>query len=240
MANRFVQKLSGLAQLTAEDATVLEEATSRPRRYVARQDLIREGDKTGPMFVVLEGWACRYKILPNGTRQIMAFLMPGDACDLHIKLLAEMDHSIQAITTASVATVSREEMQAMMRMHPNISNAMYTAQLIDEGIMRAWIVSMGRRSSIERVAHLICELYLRARNIGLTVGDELALPLSQLILADALGMTAVHINRVLKELRLAGAMALKRGSLTILNPSKLVQIAGFDENYLHRRLRKAA
>lgn len=100
MANRFVQKLSGLVKLTAEDAAVLEEATSRPRRYVARQDLIREGDETGPMFVVLEGWVCRYKILPNGTRQIMAFLMPGDACDLHIKLLAEMDHSIQAITNA--------------------------------------------------------------------------------------------------------------------------------------------
>jgi CRP-like cAMP-binding protein len=117
---------------------------------------------------------------------------------------------------------------------------MYTAQLIDEGIMRSWIVSMGRRSAPERVAHLICELYLRARNIGLTGEGEFALPLSQLVLADALGMTAVHINRVLKELRLAGAMALKRGSVTILDPVKLVQIAGFDENYLHRRLRQAS
>lgn len=240
MANRFVQKLSGLAKLTADDALALENTTSKPRRYVARQDLIREGDEPGPMFVVLEGWACRYKILPSGTRQIMAFLMPGDACDLHIKLLAEMDHSIQAITTAMVATVTRTEMQAMMQGHPNIASAMYSAQLVDEGIMRAWIVSMGRRSSTERVAHLICELYLRARNIGLTDGGEFALPLSQLVLADALGMTAVHINRVLKELRLSGAMALKRGSVTILDPKKLVQIAGFDENYLHRRLRQVA
>ncbi len=240
MANRFVDKLNRLVELTAEDSATLEHATSQTRRYVARQDLIREGDEPGPMFVVLEGWVCRYKILPSGTRQIMAFLMPGDACDLHIKLLAEMDHSIQAITTANVATVSREKMQAMMREHPNISSAMYTAQLIDEGIMRAWIVSMGRRSSIERVAHLICELYLRARNIGLTDSDEFALPLSQLVLADALGMTAVHINRVLKELRLSGAMALTRGSVTILDPGKLVQIAGFDENYLHRRLRQVA
>lgn len=215
MANRFVQKLSGLAEITADDASALANATSHPRRYVARQDLIREGDEPGPMFVVLEGWVCRYKILPSGTRQIMAFLMPGDACDLHIKLLAEMDHSIQAITTAEVATVSRAEMQTLMQKHPNIAAAMYSAQLIDEGIMRAWIVSMGRRSSTERVAHLICELYLRARNIGLTGDGEFALPLSQLVLADALGMTAVHINRVLKELRLAGAMALKRGSVTI-------------------------
>ncbi|WP_076070252.1 Crp/Fnr family transcriptional regulator [Sphingomonas montana] len=240
MANRFVEKLSGLAELTAADKAALEKATARPRRYVARQDLIREGDEPGPMFVVLEGWVCRYKILPSGTRQIMAFLMPGDACDLHIKLLAEMDHSIQALTTAMIATVSRDEMQALMSGHPNVASAMYSAQLVDEGIMRAWIVSMGRRSSPERVAHLMCELYLRARNIGLTGNGEFALPLSQLVLADALGMTAVHINRVLKELRLTGAMALKRGSVTILDPVKLVQIAGFDENYLHRRMRHAS
>ena len=240
MTNRFVQKLSGLADLTADDAAALENLTSHPHRYVARQDLIREGDEPGPMFVVLEGWVCRYKILPTGTRQIMAFLMPGDACDLHIKLLEQMDHSIQAITTAAVATVTRDQMQVMMRDHPNVASAMYTAQLIDEGVMRAWIVSMGRRSASERVAHLICELYLRARSIGLTGEGEFALPLSQAVLADALGMTTVHINRVLKELRLAGAMTVKRGSVTMLDPVKLVQIAGFDENYLHRRLRRAA
>lgn len=166
--------------------------------------------------------------------------MLGDACDLHIKLLAEMDHGIQVITPAKVATVSREAMQTLMREHPNVANAMYTAQLVDEGVMRAWIVSMGRRSSIERVAHLICELHLRARNIGFAYDTVFALPLSKLVLADALGMTPVHINRVLKELRLAGAMALKRGSVTILDPGKLIQIAGFDENYLHRRLRNVA
>jgi CRP-like cAMP-binding protein len=155
-------------------------------------------------------------------------------------MLAEMDHGIQAISAATVATISRGEMQAIMRDYPNVARAMYTAQFIDEGVIRAWIVSMGRRSSIERVAHLMCELYLRAHNIGLTSNNEIALPLSQLVLADALGMTAVHINQVLKGLRLSGAMALRRGSLDILDPKKLVQIAGFDENYLHRRLRQAA
>ena len=240
MANPFIKKMSGMADLEPGDVAALEAATANPRRYAARKDLIREGDEPGPMFVVLEGWICRYKILPNGARQIMAFLMPGDACDLHIKLLAEMDHSIMAITPAKVATVTRGEMQTMMHEHPSIARAMYTAQLVDEGIMRAWIVSMGRRSSIERVAHLICELYLRARTIGLTHDGDFALPLSQLVLADALGMTAVHINRVLKELRLSGAMALSRGSVSILDPGKLVTIAGFDENYLHRRLRQPA
>lgn len=237
MTNPFVRKLSSLVDFTASDVAALDVATAHPRRYAARQDLIREGDETGPMFVVLEGWLCRYKILPSGTRQIMAFLMPGDACDLHIKLLAEMDHGIQAVSPTLVATVSRDEMHTMMTDHPNIARAMYTAQLIDEGVMRAWIVSMGRRSSIERLAHLMCELYLRGRNIGLAHDGTFTLPLSQLILADALGMTPVHVNRVLKELRLSGAMTIKRGSITIADPRGLAQIAGFDENYLHRRFR---
>ncbi|WP_174292745.1 Crp/Fnr family transcriptional regulator [Sphingomonas bacterium] len=236
VSNAFVQKLSGLSTLERSETSALEAATSHARRYRAKQDLIREGDEPGPVFVILNGWACRYKILPGGSRQIMAFLMPGDACDLHMNMVAAMDHGIQAITEAKVAAISRPAMDQMMREFPGVSRALYIAQLIDEGTMRAWIVSMGRRSSIERVAHLICELYLRMRNIGLRTEGVFALPLSQIILADALGMTPVHINRVLKELREAGAMALKRGHLEILDPVKLVHIAGFDENYLHRRI----
>ncbi|WP_164730627.1 Crp/Fnr family transcriptional regulator, partial [Pelagibacterium montanilacus] len=113
-------------------------------------------------------------------------------------------------------------------------------QLVDEGTMRAWITSMGRRTSIERVAHLMCELYLRARNVGLNLEPDLRLPLSQVLVADSLGMTPVHVNRVLKTLRIEGAMTLQRGSLHIADPAKLVQMAGFDENYLHRRLREGA
>ncbi|SFD49022.1 Crp/Fnr family transcriptional regulator, partial [Devosia psychrophila] len=157
-----------------------------------------------------------------------------------IGLLAEMDHSIQVITPALVATIGRLEMDEIMEKHRGIAKAMYLGQLIDEGIMRAWITSMGRRSSIERVAHLMCELYLRARNIGLIDGEELELPLSQLLLADSLGMTPVHLNRVLKVLRHSGAMIISRGTLHIKDPRKLIQMAGFDENYLHRRLRVSA
>ncbi len=240
MANRFVDKLRGYGQLSPDVVDALAQATSRPRKFAAKHDLIREGDRPGPVFVMLEGWAYRYKILPSGTRQVLAYLMPGDCCDLNIGLLAEMDHSIQTITPALVAMVGRGEMDALMDGHRGIAKAMYMAQLVDESIMRAWITSMGRRASIERVAHLMCELYLRARNIGIASEEAFALPLSQLLLADSLGMTAVHLNRVLKELRVAGAMTLARGSLVITNPNKLIQIAGFDENYLHRRLRDAA
>lgn len=240
MTNRFIEKLRCLVPLDADDIGAFAGATAISRSVPTRRDLIREGDRPGPVFVMLEGWGCRYKILPSGTRQVLAFLMPGDSCDLHIGLLAEMDHNIQTITPARVATVERGEMDAIIDRHPAIAKALYIAQLIDEGTMRAWITSMGRRTSIERVAHLMCELYLRARNIGLTTEPQLELPLSQLLLADSLGMTPVHLNRVLKKLRMSGAMILKRGSLVITDPLMLTEIAGFDENYLHRRLRIAA
>ncbi|HEY8575833.1 MAG TPA: Crp/Fnr family transcriptional regulator [Devosia sp.] len=240
MNNRFVNKLQGFCHLKPLEVEALVQATSHPTKYVVKSDLIREGDKPGPVFVVLEGWACRYKILPNGTRQVLAYLMPGDCCDLNIGLLAEMDHSIQAITPAMVATIQRADMDALMDEHRGVAKAMYISQLVDEGTMRAWITSMGRRTSTERVAHLMCELYLRARDVGLEFDPDLKLPITQLLLADSLGMTPMHVNRILKVLRLNGAMTLSRGSLHIVDPAKLLQIAGFDENYLHRRARRSA
>ncbi len=233
MANHFVQKLKNLADLHSADTAAITALTSNPRDYASKQDMIREGDKPGPVFVILKGWACRYKILPNGSRQIMAFMLPGDCCDLHIGILAEMDHNLQALTPCEVALIPGEQMATLLDDHPAVARAMYKSQLIDEGILRAWIVSMGRRTSAERVAHLMCELYLRSISINST--DEVAFPISQIVLADALGMTPVHVNRILKELRVAGAMSLQRGNLVVTDPLKLVQIAGFDENYLHRR-----
>jgi len=240
VANRFVEKLHGFVPFSEAGVAALTLATANARKVGPRQDLIREGDKPGPIFVILEGWACRYKILPNGLRQVLAFLMPGDCCDIHVDLLEEMDHSIATITPCVVAKIERETVNAILDDHPGVMRALYLNQLIDEGTLRAWMTSMGRRASIERVAHLMCELHLRARNIGINESDSLRMPLAQSLLADALGMTAVHINRVLKQLRLAGAMEIKRGMLIISDPVKLIKVAGFDENYLHRRLRKVA
>lgn len=146
MANRFVQKLQGFANLSKSEIAALESVTAHPRKVAAKQDLIREGDQPGPVLVMVDDWAFRYKILPNGLRQVTAFLMPGDACDLHVGMLAEMDHSIQTLTSARVAMISRSEMNDLMLDHPGITRAMYVAQLTDEATLRAWIVSMGWRS----------------------------------------------------------------------------------------------
>ena len=172
MDNKFVEKLKGFASLTRDAVQALKEATRQPQVYGPRKDLIREGDRPGPVFVVLEGWAMRYKVLPSGSRQIMAFLMPGDACDLNVGMLAQMDHSMQTVTRAQVATIESGVMDAMMAAHPSIARAMYVSQLVDEGTLRAWIVSLGRRSSAERAAHLLLELYVRGRRSGEASGEE--------------------------------------------------------------------
>lgn len=238
MSHALVGKLSGFARLTPQSVAALKQATATHKAFPAGHDLIREGDTPGPVFVVLEGWVCRYKMLPGGGRQILAFLIPGDCCDLHVGMLAEMDHGIQTLTEASVSTIAGPAMEEILDAHPDIARAMYIGQLVDEGILRSWMVSMGRRSSIERVAHLMCELYLRLVKVEQVGKTAVTVPLSQVVLADALGMTPVHINRVLRELREAGAMQLQRRQLIIKDAKKLVHIAGFDEGYMHRRLRQ--
>ncbi len=240
MPNAFLNKLRGYAPLTRGDEEALEAACNNVRRYPPGYDLIREGDEPSVVFVVLEGWACRYKMLPDGGRQIIAFLMPGDCCDVHVAVLAEMDHSIATLTTARVATIPRAQMEALTDARHGLTKAFWWTQLVDEGVLRATIVSMGRRTTLERIAHLLCELYFRMRNIGLTDEGPCEMPFTQIVLADAVGLTPVHTNRVIKKLREAGALEVMPGSMIIADIAKLVHIAGFDDNYLHRRLKRSA
>ncbi len=240
MSNAFVEKLRGYVPLTDEDVRLLTAACANQRDVPARYDLIREGDKPVSVFVMLEGWACRYKLLPEGGRQITAFMMPGDFCDMHVAVLDEMDHSIATLTPARVAMIDRTKMEKLIETRPAITRAFWRTQLVDEGVLRAWIVCMGRRSSIQRVAHLLCELYVRARSMGVVSDGRCELPISQIVLADALGLTPVHVNRVLRQLRLRGAMAKSARMLVIIDIVKMSLIAGLDENYLHRRLQQAA
>lgn len=240
MSNAFIDKLSGYGSFSAEEIAPLEAACRNHRSVPARKDLIREGDEPGPIFVLLDGWACRYKLLPEGTRQITAFLMPGDCCGLQASVSDHMEHSIATLTLARVAVVPRKRMEVLIESRPAITRAFGWTQLVDQDTLRAWMVSIGRRNSLQRVAHLMCELYVRARNIGLTDDGCLRLPLTQIVLADALGMTAVHVNRVLRKLRVSGAMELTAGTLIIADIAELAHFAGFDENYLHGRLRRVA
>jgi CRP-like cAMP-binding protein len=239
ISNAFIDKLCEHAQLPLRDVKALTQACHNQRTFPARTDLIRQGDKPGPVFVILEGWGCRYKLLPEGTRQITSFLMPGDCCDLHASVLNFMEHSIATLTVARIALVPRGVMENLIDTRPAITRAFWWTQLVDEDTLRAWIVSMGRRNGQQRVAHLMCELYVRARNIGLTKGDSFEVPLTQSVIGDALGLTPIHVNRVLRKLRINGVMTLTGGDLVIPDVAKLAALAGFDDDYLHRRIRAA-
>lgn len=240
MPNAFIDKIRSYVPLTPDDVDLLTAACGNVRNVPARHDLIREGDKPGPVFVVVEGWACRYKILPEGGRQIVAFLIPGDFCDMHVAVLDEMDHSIATLTTARIALIPQAEIEALIDTRPSITKAFWRTQLVDEGVLRAWIVSMGRRDALQRVAHLLCELYVRLRVIGHAKDGQCQIPLTQIVLADALGLTPVHVNRVLRRLREANAIRTEGGKMAIANADQLANIAGFDDNYLHRKLRRVA
>ena len=238
MSNAFIDKLTAHVALSRDDISMLEAECANARDIPARHDLIRDGDPSGPLFVILEGWACRYKMLPDGGRQITAFLLPGDFCDMHGAELDKMDHSIATLTRSRVAMIPRAKMAELSATRPAITRAFWRMQLIDEGVLRAWIVSMGRRDSFHRVAHLLCELCVRTQSINLVNSERYELPISQIVLADALGLTPVHINRVLRDLRLHGVMERHARLLVIVDLIELGVVAGFDGNYLHRSLRR--
>ena len=230
--NPLTAKLETVAALPRADVLLLDSLCTDAREMPARRNIIREGDRPEHVHLMVEGWAARYKLLPDGTRQITAFLIPGDLCDFHITVLGEMDHSIVTLTKARVAYIPRAKI-IELEDRPKITRALWWATLVDEAVLRAWVVNVGRRDALQAVGHLFCELYVRMRNVGLATGETMELPLTQEEIGDALGLTPVHVNRVLQRLRADGLIALKRGALEILDMAALERVAGFNPNYLH-------
>ncbi|MEO7177874.1 MAG: Crp/Fnr family transcriptional regulator [Allosphingosinicella sp.] len=228
----LVTKLETIARLTDGDRLALAGLCDDPRDMGARRNVIREGERPDHVHLMVEGWAARYKLLPDGSRQITAFLIPGDFCDFHITILREMDHSITTLTRAKVAFIPRSKLDLITE-RPSIARAFWWATLVDEAVLRAWIVNVGRRDAYEAIGHLMCELYVRMRNIGLTHDHCFELPLTQEDLGDALGLTPVHVNRVLQRMRAEELISLKGGMLTIHDYRRLESAAGFNPNYLH-------
>lgn len=231
-ANPLIAKLETVVDLLEEDREAITSLSGDARPLGARRNVIREGDRPDHVHLVLEGWAARYKLLPDGARQITAFLIPGDFCDLHVTILREMDHSIMTLTPARVAFIPRATVDRLTE-RPDIARAFWWATLVDEAVLRAWVVNVGRRDAQQAIGHLICELYVRMRNVGLVSDHSFELPLTQEEIGDALGLTPVHVNRVLQRMRTEGLISLKRGSLTIHHYDQLEKASGFNPNYLH-------
>lgn len=197
--NPLVRKLGNFTDLSDEDVRLLN-YVARDAKYVgARQDLIREGEVPEEVHLILGGIACRYKLLPDGRRQIMAYLVAGDFCDVHVFILRAMDHSIATLSGCEVVAIPRPLMLEMVE-RPAISRALWWATLVDEATLREWVVNVGRRPSDERIAHLLCELLVRLRTVGLADGSY-AFPITQEELGDTVGLSTVHVNRTLQSLR---------------------------------------
>jgi CRP-like cAMP-binding protein len=182
---------------------------------------------------MLDGWACRYKQLPDGKRQIVSLFVPGDFCDVNVYILRSMDHSIGAITRLKVAMITPDEMNALTATRPRITQALWWHELVTSAIQREWTLNLGQRSAYERLAHLLIELYMRLNTVGRAQHGRCDFPLTQNDLADATGLTAVHVNRTLQELRRDGLIELDRKQLQILDLERMVDVSMFNANYLH-------
>jgi CRP-like cAMP-binding protein len=232
--NPLIRKLGRIVPLTEPECAALDQLCHSQRGHHQGTDLIHEGDKPVSVFLILKGWACRYKQLEDGSRQIMAYLLPGDLCDIQIFLFEKMDHSIGLLSDAEVVKIAATDILDVMDRFPRIERALMWATLVDEATLREWLLNVGQRSALQRIAHLFCELCVRLTVVGLVDEHEtFTLPLTQAELADTTGMTTVHVNRTLQRLRKDKLIATRKGRLTILDFQKLAEISGFNEAYLH-------
>ena len=231
LENALVRKLEGYTPLDAEDKLLLNAVIRDIRHVPAHTDLATEGDKPNSVHLVMEGFACRYKYTAEGTRQILAYMLPGDFCDMHVVVLKQMDHSIATISPCTIVDIPRDRILALLQ-KPTLSLALWCAALVDAAVLREWLVNVGQRRAGQRLAHVLCELLLRLRIVGLAE-NSYDLPLSQMDLADTIGVSNVHLNRVLQKLRREDLISWKDETLVIKDIDRLMTFSGFNPNYLH-------
>ncbi|WP_162854691.1 Crp/Fnr family transcriptional regulator [Sphingobium estronivorans] len=229
----MLKKLASVDRLTEAEEQAAMALCHDVHAIARRKDIVSEGSSPDCIHIILDGWAVRYNVLPDGSRRITAFLLPGDFCDIHATVLKIMDHGIIALTDCKVAFVPPEQIDRIAGSTPSLARAFWRSTLIDEAILRRWLVKGGRGDAFEAVGHLLGELYVRARLVGLTSDHSLEMPLTQEEIGDATGLTPVHVNRVLKRLREAGLATVKGGTLRINDINALRRESGFDPNYLH-------
>ena len=232
MVDPLIRKFERYGALSHEECQFLKQSPSRIVEYRDHEPIVDEGETRSESCVIAEGFACRFKLLAEGTRQIMAFHIPGDFCDLHGFFLKKMDHGIAAMPWCRVAKVPHVKLREITERFPGLTWAMCSDMAVDAAIQREWMISMGRRGAYEQIAHLLCELLLRLRAVGLADHNSYELPATQEELGDAFGLSTVHVNRMLQLLRTAGLIIFKGKVVTIPNPERLMEAAGFDPTYL--------
>lgn len=233
----FVRKIESIAlfKLSAEEREALEALPIQAADYDAQQDVVTEHDRPNRCFTVLKGIAAAYKTTEEGRRQVVAYYVPGDMPDFQSIQLEVLDFSIGAVTPLRTGSVSHNAIRGMFDAYPRLVEAFWRATLIEGALAREWMLNNGRREAYPRLAHLFCELVLRLDRVGLVHNGSCEFHLTQYELADALGVTSVHVNRVLRELRDSGMISLMNGYLTIHDWDALAAAGDFDPAYLHLR-----
>ena len=237
----LIDKITATVSMTLPELTAVTSLPFETQVTGAEEEIAREGAAATKICIVLEGLALGYKLVgPNGRRQIISFFIPGDIPDLMSLHLDTLDSSLLALFPSKLAFIEHRFILDLIRDHPRLGNALWRNTLIDASITREWLAGLGRREAYVRVAHLICELLLRFEAVGLTEGLSIRLPLTQEILGDALGLSTVHINRVLQKLRADHLIVWSHGTLRIMDRSALEAVADFDRQYLHIQMKKPA
>lgn len=228
----LTRKLSAFVTLSEAELTVLERLHQRRRTFAAGRDMVHQGQSGQAAFILSSGWVCSYKLQPDGTRQIVDFQVPGDFLGLRSVLLRTSDHSFEPVVDIEAAEVLTSDLLLAFDQTPRLATAILWAASRDEAMVVEHLVGIGRRDADARMAHFLLELGSRLALVG--IGDRTGYdcPLTQYHLADALGLSAVHVNRVLRQLREAGLVTFREGQVTFHDLDRLVEMAEFDPAYL--------
>ena len=230
----LLAKLRVRNYLDAEDVQAIEALPIVAREFEANSRIVAEGERPRHCCLLAHGFAVRSKTTMNGKRQILSLHLPGDIPDLQSLHLHVMDHDLITLVPSTLGFISHTAMRALTHARPSVSDALWRDTLIDAAIFREWIVNVGQRPADSRLAHVVLEVRFRLAVIGRAAGDSFDMPLTQEQIAEALGITPVHANRIIRQLREANIIDISRGRVAILNEAKLAQLAQFDDRYLHQ------
>lgn len=230
---KMVRRLERRSPLDQADRQTLLGLPHSVRKLSANAHIVRDGDTPDFVTLLLSGFAYRYKLTGEGGRQIMSFHCASEFLDLQNGFLGVADHSVQMLTEGELAVVQRGAIEALALHRPAVARALWIDTLIDASIFREWVVNVGRRDSRSRVAHLLCEFSLRLEEAGLAGNHRYELPMTQEQLADAVGLTSVHVNRVLKQLGEEGLISRHRRSIVIEDWTSMCRAGDFNDRYLH-------
>ena len=228
----FARKLTTFVTLGENDLNVLSDLFRRRRKFAVGRDMIHQGEANQAAYILADGWVCSYILLPSGSRQIIDIQIPGDFLGLRSVLFRTSDHNVEPITPVEASEVLASDLIDAFSKTPRLATAVLWAASRDEAMVVEHLVGMGRRNAAERTAHFLLELAARLRLVGLGDKTGYACPLSQYLLADTLGLSAVHVNRVLRELREGGMVTFQNGQVVFDDFDKLVVFADFDRAYL--------